>query len=240
MAPGERSLGVTMAMLIPFAVGSAMVIVRGEVASTVTALVLACTVIIGARLGGRTGGIAAALMAAATFDFFHTEPYLSLKIANADDVLVTVTLLVAGVLVGGIAGTVAMNRNLMQRRYRATSAVTRVLAVAHDGPPEDVELAVRAELAELLGARDCWFTTEPVDLPALNREGTWERGTDVAGEGFTLPESGVVIPVEAGGRRFGSLVCLPTAGFGVSTPNRRSAYALGEVLALALSARAAA
>jgi K+-sensing histidine kinase KdpD len=240
MAPGERSLGVTVAMLLPFAVGSGMVLVREDVASTVTALVLACTVIVGARLGGRAGGIAAALMAAITFDFFHTEPYLSLKIANADDVLVTVALLVAGLLVGGIAGTVAMNRNLMQRRYRASAAVTRVLAVAHEGSPEDVELAVRAELAELLGARDCWFTTAPVDLPALNREGAWERGTDVAGDGFTLPDSGVVIPVEAGGRRLGALVCLPTAGFGVSTPNRRSAYALGEVLALALSARLAA
>jgi K+-sensing histidine kinase KdpD len=240
MAPAERSLGVTMAMLIPFAVGSAMVAVRGELASSVTALVLACTVILGARLGGRAGGVAAALMAAATFDFFHTKPYLSLKIADANDALVTVALLVAGVLVGGAAGTIAGNRNLMQRRYRATSAVTRVLAVAHGGSAEDVELAVRAELTELLGARACWFTSEPVDLPALNPEGTWQQGTEVASAGFTLPDAGVVVPVEAGGRRFGSLVCLPTPGFGVPTPNRRSAYAVGEVLALALGAQAAA
>jgi K+-sensing histidine kinase KdpD len=240
MTRDERTLGVTLGLLLPFAVGAGMVLVRGEISSTVTALVLACTVIVAARMGGRVGGIAAALMAAATFDFFHTVPYLSLKIANGDDVLITLLLLVTGLLVGGLAGSVATNRNVMQHRYRATSAVTRVLGVAHAGPIEDVELAVRAELTELLAAKDCWFTTDVVALPLLEREGSWVQGEEIAEDGYTLPVDGVQIPVETGGHRFGALVCMPQRGAGVPTANRRTAYALGEVLALALGARTAA
>jgi hypothetical protein len=118
--------------------------------------------------------------------------------------------------------------------------VTRVLAVAHEGPLDDVELAVRAELVKLLGLADCWLSTAAVDLPVLQPGGGWTPGSDVATAGPTLPRGGVVVPVVAYGRQLGSLVCEPRAGVGVPTVNRRVACALGEVLGLAVSARSAA
>ena len=56
-----------------------------------------------AALGGRAAGIVTALAAVVSFDFFHTEPYLSLAIDSRDDIETTVLLLVAAVLVGTIA-----------------------------------------------------------------------------------------------------------------------------------------
>lgn len=234
-----RGVGVPLAALVPLLVGAALVAVRDSVGTPVVALALACTVVLGGRMAGRAGGVAAAVMAALSFDFFHTLPYRSLKIASLDDVLVTLLLLVVGLVVGAITGASAEERAIAQRRYRATSAVTRVLAIAHDGPLDDVELAVRAELVKLLGLDDCWMSSAPVDLPVLQPDGGWTPDSEVVAAGSTLPRGGVVVPVVAYGRQLGSLVCRPRAGVGVPTVNRRVACALGEVLGLAVSARSA-
>ena len=236
----DHGVGLPIAMFLPFLVGASLVVVRDAVGTPVVALALACTVVIGGRLAGRSGGVASAVMAALSFDFFHTVPYRSLKIASLDDVLVTLLLLVVGLAVGAITGASAELRAVAQRRYRATSAVTRVLGVAHDGPLDDVVLAVRAELVKLLTLDDCWLSAAPVDLPVLQPDGGWTPGSDVARDGPTLPRGGVAVPVVAYGNQLGSLVCEPHAGVGVPTVNRRVACALGEVLGLAMSARGAA
>ena len=165
--------------LAALGVALALVSVRGEVHSEAIALVLAVTVAVAGRVGSRAGGIAAALMAAAAFNFFHTEPYLSLKIADSDDILTTILLLVVGLVVGGLSARAdASNRG-------PDGAVTRVLTVAMEGDHDDVEMSVRAELIEVLHLRRCWFATEPLDLPALERSGS------------VLPGDGVV---DLGGR----------------------------------------
>ena len=46
-----------------------------------------------AALGGRMAGIVTALAAVASFDFFHTRPYLSMAIDSREDVETTVLLL---------------------------------------------------------------------------------------------------------------------------------------------------
>ena len=204
--------------LAALGVALALVSVRGEVHSEAIALVLAVTVAVAGRVGSRAGGIAAALMAAAAFNFFHTEPYLSLKIADPDDILTTILLLVVGLVVGGLSARAdALSR-------APDGAVTRVLTVAMQGDHDDVEMSVRAELIEVLHLRRCWFATEPLDLPALERSGS------------VLPGDGVVISVDAPGRHFGHLVCIPAPETGVSGADRRAAIALAEVLGLSLGA----
>ena len=49
------------------------------------ALALVIPVLIAAVLGGRLAGAAAAVVAALCFDFFFTQPYLSLRIASDND-----------------------------------------------------------------------------------------------------------------------------------------------------------
>ncbi len=150
----EVGVAAAIAPLVTFGVAAALVLVRGEVQPSVIAVALAATVALCGRFGGREGGVAAALMAAASFDFLHTKPYLSLKIANGSDLLLTILLLGVGLLVGGLAGQAADDH----RRARDTSEQDRlrpVLAIVSDGETDDAEAAVRAELLGLLSLRSC-------------------------------------------------------------------------------------
>src|SRR3954471_21619890 len=84
---------------------AAMVLVgfRGHIAPANVALVLVLFVLLGGVIGGRQAGVLSALVAAASFYFFHTRPYGSLKIADSSDLLTTVLLLAVGLAVGEIA-----------------------------------------------------------------------------------------------------------------------------------------
>ena len=94
-------LAVSIGGLSAFAVASGMVALRGVLRPEVTAVALALVVAMAARAGGQAAGASAALMSALSFDFFHTEPYLSLKISDPSDLLVTVLLLALGLALGG-------------------------------------------------------------------------------------------------------------------------------------------
>jgi hypothetical protein len=214
MTKRDPELAVAAGGLAALVVAFAMVMVRGEVHSEVTALVLALTVAVAGRVGGRPGGISAALVAATSFNFFHTEPYLSLKIHDPDDILTTVLLLVVGLVVGGLSARVDASVG--------DGAVARVLTVAMQGDHDDVELSVRAELLQVMHLRECWFADGPVAYPELTTRGP-------------LPDEGVVISVDAPGRHFGHLVCIPTPDAGATPAERRAAIALAEVLGLSLA-----
>jgi hypothetical protein len=230
-----------LAAAAPLIVGMAMVGVRGEIDSQITALVLVVTVVAGAQLGGRPGGIVSALMAAAAFDFFHTLPYLSLKITNADDVETTVLLLIVGLAVGATADRLRRERLFVREGANASSALGRVLAVAADGCADDVALSVRAELVRLLSLQECSFTTETVTLTTIDRVGTIRGdGPGNLGGDFALPIEGVSLPVTWNDRCFGYLTAIPVPGVIIMAANRRAAVAMAEVLGLALAAQPAA
>ena len=219
---------ISIGALAAFAVGSAMVSVRDVVRPEVTAVALAVVVVAAGRIGGRAAALVTAIMSAMCFDFFHTEPYLSLKITDASDVIVTVLLLVVGVVAAGVfAPRVSVVGGEM-------SGTTRVLVSSRNATPEDVELAVRAEILGLLKLQDCWFTSDAVLLPVLDSTGEMPEGEmRYTREGFELPRDGVAIEVTAFGQRDGYLVCHPTAGAGVGFAERRMAAELGSLLALA-------
>jgi hypothetical protein len=230
-----------LATAIPLVVGMALVGVRGEIDSQITALILAITVVAGAQIGGRLGGVLSALMAATSFDFFHTKPYLSLKITDARDIETTVLLLVVGLTVGALADRLRLERMFLREGAKASVAVGRVLAVAADGRAEDVELSVRAELLELLGLQSCSFTTEMVTLTTIDRVGTITRsGRVTLGGDFALPVEGVALPVTWNDHCFGYLTAIPVPGAIVMATHRRAAVAMAEVLGLAMAAAPAA
>jgi len=231
----EPSLIVPLAGLAPLAVAAAMVSVRGEVEPEITVLVLALTVALGARFGGRPAGVIAALMAALSFDFFHTQPYLSLTISDSEDILSTILLLAVGLVVGGLSARAEENRREAITVGSDEAAVRRVLRVAAAGDPEDVQTAIRAAMTDLLVLQDCWFTTEPVTVDVLGPNGELPGAQlRYQDEGFELPAEGFAIPVDGRGRTYGHFVCTPVRGVGVHVVNRRTAVALTEILALVL------
>ena len=224
-----------LAALASLAVAAALVGVRGEISPAVTAVALAVVVSLAGRLGGNVAAVSSAMVAALSFDFLHTEPYLSLKISDLSDVLVTVLLLVVGLIVGGLAASRNRDRRRSHTGSDADSQLRRVLTTARASTAEDTQLAVRAELLGLLHLRDCWFTTDAVNLPVIQPNGRidvterwWTR------DGFELPRDGVAVPAAAYGRIHGYLVCVPTPGVGVQPAERQAAVELGAVLGLVI------
>src|ERR1041385_1513154 len=88
-----RGIDIALGGLAPILAGAALVLVRGHVASANIALVLGIIVVAAGSMGGRAAGAVSALPAAASYDFFHTKPYLSLVIHDVDDVEMTILLL---------------------------------------------------------------------------------------------------------------------------------------------------
>ena len=198
----RASLTIGVAVGVPATVGVAAVLAvfRPLFDTTNAALVLMIVVVAVAALGGRAAGIVTALAAVASFDFFHTEPYLSLAIDSRDDVETTILLLVAAVLVGTIASRgrsarrrAGLGRSEIRRIHRvAEAAVTG--ASAGRGDRRRPGRAVRAAVAA--GGR---FEALPIDdggsCPRIGRNGAIEgvhgaqvRSADDGRGGFELPE----------------------------------------------------
>jgi hypothetical protein len=235
----NRGLAAAGSALFTFAVGLLLVSTRDAVHTEITVLLLALSVVIAGRFGGRAGGLASAAMAATTFDVFHTQPYLSLKIDNGDDLAVTFVLLLVGIVAGDLSARASRDRRVASTREIDADAISRLLDVAREREARDLEFAVTYELTRLLSLRDCWFTTDATDLPELGPQGSLDVPHLVhRDEGFELPTDGIAIPVSAKHQRLGSLVCLPEPGIGIGITRRRTAVVAAHVLALSLAAEA--
>lgn len=234
----QDDLAIPLGGLTSLGVAGLLVGVRGEIRPEVTALVLAAIVALAGRLGGRRAGIVSAVVAAMSFDFMHTKPYLSLKIADGSDVLITILLLIVGLIVGGLAARADRDERQVHAARTEPGRLERVLHVARTGTPDDVRLAVHAELLGLLHLQDCWFTADAVELPLLGDRGELTTSDfRFTHDGFELPRGGIAIEVASYGRTFGYLVCQPTPGAGVNLERRRLAVELANVLGLAMSTK---
>jgi K+-sensing histidine kinase KdpD len=222
--------------VLTFFITAALVGVRGTIPNEVIVLVLALAVVAAGRWSGRRGGVVAAVMAATSFEFFFTKPYLSLKIETVDDFYVTIALLFVGLLTGGLSARAQRDKRLVVRRESDAEAVRRLLDIASTSPTREVERAVRDELMRLLELTDCSFTPDAVELPTLSNTGALPAGNFVhRRDGFQLPER-LAIEVTARGKAVGSLVCVAKPGVGVDVARRRAALAAAHVLGLAMAA----
>lgn len=154
----RTSVNWVAAVGVPLALAAALVPARGSLPNATTALALAVVVTVLAATGTRVTAVVAALSAGLTFDAFFTKPYDSLAITRAEDLEITVLLLVVGLLAGQLAARARWHR---VRAAEASYDLGRIHAVAEmvaDGEPtEQVILAVANELTDLLGLRECHF-----------------------------------------------------------------------------------
>ena len=176
--------------------------------------------------------------AVVSFDFFHTEPYLSLAIDSRDDIETTVLLLIAGVFVGTIASSgrigtaprgIGAGRDPPhppRRRGGGLRAPMRPMSIA----------AAQDELRELLTLRECRFEALPAPttavLPRIGRNGAIEgvdrRCATAAATTVAVASScrrtASSCPVLARGQHIGRFVLVPTPGVAVvarTAPRRR-------------------
>ncbi|HEV3364079.1 MAG TPA: DUF4118 domain-containing protein [Acidimicrobiia bacterium] len=244
----RRDAGIVFGGLAPVGVAALLVGLRGEIQNANVALVLVLVVVVAAAIGGRAAGLCAAVMSGAAFDFFHTRPYLNLKVANADDIETTVLLIVVGLAVGHIAAgawrekaSAATTSGEIRRIHRIAEEAAR-----GDDTTQFLSLAEQ-ELAGLLTLRDCrfepWSSRE--ERPRIERNGHVDtRVWRVAPGGlFELPAGEVDLPVRGRGSELGRFVLRPTPGVGVTLEQRVVAVAIadqvGAVLAAARTARGA-
>jgi hypothetical protein len=236
----RRDVGMVFGGLAPIAVAAVLVGVRDHIQNANVALILVIVVVAAAAIGGRAAGACAAVVAALSFDFFHTQPYLRLTIDTADDVETTVLLLVVGLLVGNLAAGAMRARASAAESNLEIRRIHRVAERAARGDDAtQVLLAAQDELVDLLRLRSCRFEAQPflTALPRLERTGDLDaRVWRFRDGGFELPAEGVELPVHGRGHQLGRFVLEPTAGVGVSLEQRVVAVALADQVGAALAA----
>src|SRR5438874_2561829 len=144
---GSDLIGIAIGVLGALALSVAMLPLRDHLHNDNMALALVLPVLIAAVVGGRRAGAAAAVAAALCFDFFFTQPYLSLRIASDNDLASFVVLLVVA-LISAEVGIRARRGSRAAREARSDlDRLTRVIELAARGADiEDVVSSARAEL----------------------------------------------------------------------------------------------
>ena len=236
-------MGIAVGGLAPIFAAAILVPLRGRIASVNVILALTVVVVVAGALGGRGAGALSALTAALSYDFFHTRPFLSLLIHDADDVEMTVLLLVVGLLSGQLAWRA---RTAMHQRDRGRNELERIrrLAdmVARGVEAVDVIAAAQAEFSNLFNLIGCRFDAVPfttrLDLPRLQRTGVIDGmryRIQVGGElELELPEEGVALPVMARGQIIGRFVFDFQPGATASLEQRVVAVALADQVGASL------
>jgi hypothetical protein len=228
-----RTVAIALAGLLPIAVATALVGVRGEIINANAALALVIPVVLCAIVGGWRAGGVAAVVATLSYDFWFTRPYRSLNITSQDDVETTILLLIVGLVVGISA---ARGRRTKASAEAGRSEIMRIhrLAerVAAGDPVEDVIRSAQRELTELLGLAGCWFEAPPyhMPLPRLERSGVVSGVHErrMSGGHFELPHGGVELVVLVRGQTVGRFVLEPLPNVGVSLEQRIVAVALAD------------
>jgi hypothetical protein len=235
--------GYVIGGLAPIAVSAVLVPLRGDVAAANLALVLVIVVVVAAAIGGRGAGVVGALVAAISFDFFLTKPYLSLHIDDADDITTTVLLLVIGVIVGEIVVRARRTRSVAARGSEEITRLHQVAELAASGASgDDVVLMVGDALCDLLELRDCRFERGVAGnpLPRLERNGavTGVRQRRFSAGELTLPPE-CELAVLARGRQVGRFVLVADPAVGVPIEARLVAVALSDQVGAALAVESA-
>jgi K+-sensing histidine kinase KdpD len=225
------------AAVVIILVAGLLVAVRDTIGNTNVALILVVFVVAAAVFGGRLAGFTAAVVAAISFNFFHTQPYLTLRIKEGQDIVTVLLLLVVGLVVGELALLRQRTRHEVVAQATGAHVLEEVLALlAADSTVDQTWSAVRDGIQTALGVQHArfWPGAGRADLPLLTRSGrvvptlsTW------TGRGFQLPET-ASIPVVSGRGVLGHIEIDSTPGRSVSIDERRVAVGLADVLALAL------
>ena len=212
-----RTLALTGAVLVPIAVGALLGLTRELIANNDATLVFVLVVVAIAATGHRVAGLVAALVSAAAFDFFLTQPYLQFAISDRDDIEAAVLLALIGLAVTEIA--------LWGRRQQAQASTnagylhglvsTARLAASGVTAASDVVELVGRQIGDVLDLDECRFDPGPSDpnRPRLNPDGsiTWRgRAVDVAREGLPTLDA-IELPLASAGIDHGQFLLVSTS-----------------------------
>jgi hypothetical protein len=229
------------AALSAFCAAGLLSVVRDQIHPANAALVLMLVVIAAAMAGGRRAAVAAATVGALSFNFFFTPPYLTLRIADAEDVLTFVLLLVGGLAVSQLSHVAAVRGGRAARHRLGVRRLHELSELAlHSASSEVLLDRATTYLTDELGLISCtfeWGDLEP-HPPDLDHRGVIDGPLRHAPGGFELPRSGVSLPVRsADGDVLGRFVLSPSPTHGVAMFDREVALLVADLLAPALDDR---
>lgn len=237
----RRGVVTTTALVAPFLLCAVLAGLGRPVpdASAVVALVL--IIVAAAATGRRSAGLCAAASSALGFDYFLTRPYDSFAIRSAEDVQVTVLLLLVGLAVTELALWGQRQRTELgrERGYLDGVMATAESVAGPQQDPDHLTRAVAARIADVLRLDGCAYHPSGglPGGPVLEADGSVRRaGLDLDVDRSGLPTDEVVLlPVHRGGRQQGYFSL--TAASRVSRPSvqqRRVAVLLAEQLSALL------
>ncbi|MFD6418867.1 DUF4118 domain-containing protein [Streptomyces sp. NPDC060194] len=214
--PFRDTAAVAAALLAPLLAALALLPARTTLAPVNLALVLVFVVVAVAAFGNRWAGALAAVSAAAWLDFFHTEPYLSFRIRDRDDVELAVLMLVVGLVVSQIAarGRVMTSAAVLDAEHleRLHDTFRLVRSGGRTGP--ELLERIRQDLVDVLDLRECRFTAVPgpggTAAAVLRPDGSLRVDGwiwDLERQGW--PEGTVALPTVAAGRVGGRFLMTP-------------------------------
>lgn len=227
------------AVVVPVGVAAALVPLRTSSDGTNIALVLVAVVVAVAAFGGRAAGALAAVSAALSFDVFFTRPYGSLAITHRSDLETAVLLLVVGLIVGELSARSTRHRMNADRSNADIARIHAVVEMVSGGASTDeVIVAVRNELRDLLFLQSCTFSTEFASRPRprLERDGeVMMAGMRWGVSRMGLPGKDVDLVVHGRGHPVGRFILVPSPGVPVSWDRRLVAVALADQVGAALA-----
>jgi K+-sensing histidine kinase KdpD len=235
-----RRWALPAAVVAPVVVAAALIPFRGDLVNTNVALLLVVVVVAIAATGHRLAAAVAALVSAGAFNFFHTQPYYSLRITSSDDLETAVLLLMVGLAVGELAARGRRARAAAARGRRDLASLQGLGALVATGKDTDyVLLATETELTRLLGLVECRFEATRQDdtvLPVILRDGrvTWGP-TAWETNRWGLPSDGATIPVWSRGVQLGRFVLRAPVAMPYTSDQLAQAVALVDQAGAALS-----
>jgi K+-sensing histidine kinase KdpD len=230
-----------LAVAAPLGMTALLIPARGHLSAANEALILVVVTVAIASAGHRSPAALAALVSAASFDFFLTRPYESFRISNQTDLTTELLFVVVGLLVGEMAARGRRHRQAAaEGRHELTLIHEMAERIAGGEEPDFVLMAVAAELRELLSLQDCRFVWEQpsgkgawIDPDGTVRLNPLRWPTTVVG----LPTKQVELPVRGKGQILGTFILTPTPAIPISQERCVVAVALADQLGSALSAR---
>jgi hypothetical protein len=238
--PGEPRLplGSAVGVFGTLILAALLVPLRDHLPNADMALALVIPVLISAILGGRVAGAISAVVAALTFDFVFTQPYLSLRIGSKDDVATFLVFLIVAMIAAEL-GVRARRGGAAARESRAElDRLIRVAELSARGADlDDVISSARAELISLFDLVECVYEEQRSgpELPSLGQRGAFENAKLVSWGEFVMPTGGVEVPVRARGRDFGRFVLYAAEATPASLEKRLVAVAIADELGLTLA-----
>lgn len=232
----------TIAASVPIVLCWLMSLAGTGLANTTAAIALVLPVVAAATTGLRWAGVAAAVGAAAAFDFFLTAPFHDLRISDPADLETGALLLIVGLAVSEIAVRSRRHQARLSREQGYLDGLlgTAGAVAAGSATPEQLIEVVREQLVDLLGLDACRFDpATSYGLPHLGADGGLVRRDRVVDIGrLGLPtDTAIALPVRAGGRVLGHFVL--TSSTQVRRPSReqlRVAVMLADQVGSALAA----